>query len=84
MIMEPNDCGKSHEQKQRFSSGGTMWGLVQDFRDYIFGDDDANHKNGYGGLYCKHWAYPEEDMEEIRAVAEELGYLKPGGVAANV
>jgi hypothetical protein len=82
MIMEPNDCGKSREQKQRFSSGGTMWGLMQDFRDYIFGDDDANHNNGYGGLYCPHWGYPGEDMEAIRALATEIGYLKTREVVA--
>ncbi|MHA6530216.1 hypothetical protein [Paenibacillus sp. BAC0078] len=60
-----------------FSHGGTLWGLVCDFRDYINGDDDANHNNGYGGLYCQHWGYPEEDMQAIRQVAVELGYLKP-------
>ncbi|MFS0858316.1 hypothetical protein [Paenibacillus taichungensis] len=60
-----------------FSHGGTLWGLVCDFRDYILGDDDANHNNGYGGLYCPHWGYPAEDIEVIRAYATELGYLKP-------
>lgn len=60
-----------------FSHGGTLWGLVCDFRDYINGDDEANHNNGYGGLYCPHWGYPEEDMEAIRQKAFELGYLKP-------
>lgn len=77
MIMAPGDCGKSHEQNHRFSSGGTMWGLVNDFKDFIYGDDDANHNNGYGGLYCTHWGYPEEDMEAVRQKAIELGYLKP-------
>lgn len=77
MIMEQNFEGKTREQKRRFSSGGTMWGLVNDFKDYIFGDDDANHNNGYGGLYCRHWGYPPEDMDAIRGVAIELGYLKP-------
>lgn len=60
----------------QFSGGGTLWGLVCDFRDYILGDDDANHNNGYGGLYCPHWGYPDEDMEAIRQRAKELGYLK--------
>lgn len=63
-------------QHRHFNGGGTLWGLVCDFRDYILGDDDANHNNGYGGLYCPHWGYPEEDMEAIRQRAKELGYLK--------
>ncbi|OMF00440.1 hypothetical protein BK124_11430 [Paenibacillus amylolyticus] len=60
-----------------FSHGGTLWGLVCDFRDYILGDDDANHNNGYGGLYCPHWGYPEDHMEFIREYAKSIGYLKP-------
>lgn len=64
-------------QHRHFSHGGTLWGLVCDFRDYILGDDDANHNNGYGGLYSPHWAYPEEDMEFIREYAKSIGYLKP-------
>ncbi|WP_257219524.1 hypothetical protein [Paenibacillus sp. LK1] len=64
-------------QHRHFSHGGTLWGLVCDFRDYILGDDDANHNNGYGGLYCPHWGYPEEDMEFIREYAKSIGYLKP-------
>ncbi|WP_245585963.1 hypothetical protein [Paenibacillus pinihumi] len=75
MIMEPKACGKTRDQKRAFSSGGTMWGLVNDFKDFIYGDDEANHNNGYGGLYCRHWGYPEEDMEAIRQLARELGYL---------
>ncbi|MGO4496485.1 hypothetical protein AB4114_11365 [Paenibacillus sp. 2RAB27] len=76
MLMENGKEGKTREQKHAFSHGGTLWGLVNDFRDYIFGDDDANHNNGYGGLYCPHWGYPEEEMEAIRTAAVELGYLK--------
>lgn len=81
MILVPGAEGKTNEQKHRFSNGGTMWGLINDFRDYIFGDDDANHNNGYGGLYCPHWGYSEEDMQSIRQVAVELGYLKQREVA---
>lgn len=83
IVMIPDQEGKTREQKRGFSHGGTMWGLIQDFRDYIFGDDDANHNNGYGGLFCKHWGYPSEDMEAIRAVAVELGYLKMREVKAT-
>ncbi|WP_411552221.1 hypothetical protein [Paenibacillus lautus] len=64
------------DEHYHFSHGGTLWGLVCDFRDYINGDDDANHNNGYGGLYCPHWRYSEEDMQAIQQRAIELGYLK--------
>lgn len=76
MIMEEGSEGKTRDQHHAFSSGGTMWGLVNDFKDFIYGDDDANHNNGYGGLYCPHWGYPEEDMKAIRQLARELGYLR--------
>jgi len=67
---------KTTKHQQYFSSGGTMWGLVNDFKDFIFGDDDSNHNNGYGGLYCPHWGYSKEDMEAIQNFAKEIGYLK--------
>lgn len=60
----------------RLLTGGTMQALVRDFCDFIKGDDDANHNNGYGGLYCPHWGYPDEDMKAIQDKAIELGYLK--------
>lgn len=59
-----------------FSHGGTDWGLVNDFREYIVTGKESDGKNGYGGLYCTHWGYPEEDMKAIRRLAFELGYLK--------
>ena len=55
--------------------GGTLRGLVLDFRDYIKTGNYANHNNGYGGLYCPHWGYPEDDMKAIQEKAIELGYL---------
>lgn len=76
ILMENGRRGNSRTEHS-FSHGGTLWGLVNDFKDYIFGDDDANHNNGYGGLYCPHWGYPDEDMAAIRRFAVERGYLKP-------
>jgi hypothetical protein len=67
---------KTLAHERSFSSGGTMWGLINDFKDFIYGDDDSNHNNGYGGLYCPHWGYPEEDMKVIQKLAKELDYLK--------
>lgn len=59
MHMLPNETYKTKHQRMNFSSGGTMWGLINDFKDFIYGDDDTNHNNGYGGLYRPHWGYPE-------------------------
>lgn len=55
--------------------GGTLWGLTKDFRDFIQTGEKSNHNNGYGGLYCPHWGYPEGDMKEIQEKAKQLGYL---------
>ena len=67
---------QTQKQEYNFSSGGTMWGLInQDFKDFIYGDDNSNGNGGYGGLYCPHWGYPPEVMKEIRDFAHEIGYL---------
>ncbi len=58
------------------SEGGTLWALVHDFREYILTGRYANGNNGYGGLYCPHWGYPEEDMKVIRKTALKVGFLK--------
>lgn len=62
--------------KMEFSHGGTLWGLVNDFREFIVTGEYTNGNNGYSGLYCNHWGYDEADMLEIQAYAKELGYLK--------
>jgi hypothetical protein len=59
-----------------FSEGGTLWGLIHDFREYIITGKYSNGSHGYGGLYGTAWGYPEEDLEAIRSLAKELGYLK--------
>lgn len=65
----------NHGNHQHFSEGGTLWGLINDFRYYIITGEKANGKYGYGGLYSPHWGYEEKDMASIREVAKELGYL---------
>jgi hypothetical protein len=60
---------------KHFHHGGTLWGLTKDFKDYIITGEKSNHNNGYGGLYCQAWGYPEKDMEEIQELAKSLGYL---------
>lgn len=62
---------------RKFNQGGTMKGLVMDIAEWIRTGEYTNGKNGYGGLFCLHWGYPESDMEIIRNYARELGYLKP-------
>lgn len=58
-----------------FSSGGTLWGLVRDFANFILTGYYSNGKHGYGGLYCPHWGYSEESMEEIRKFAVKINYI---------
>ncbi|HDR4766290.1 TPA: hypothetical protein ACQ75Q_001440 [Bacillus thuringiensis] len=67
---------KNKKQERYFSSGGTMWALIRDFTDFIYGDDKSNGNNGYGGLYCTHWGWTKEEMENMRVHAREIGYLK--------
>lgn len=56
--------------------GGTLWALTKDFKDFIITGELSNHNNGYGGLHCPHWGYPESDMKAIQQKAKELGYLE--------
>jgi hypothetical protein len=66
-----------HKRWNGFSNGGTMRGLVLDFKEFIMSGDYSNHNNGYGGLYCTNWGYKEEDMKAIQEKAIALGYLLP-------
>lgn len=56
-----------------FSHGGTLWGLIQDFRAWIIGND--HESSSRGGLYCTHWGYTSEGMEKVREKAKEIGYI---------
>lgn len=55
--------------------GGTLWALIKDFKEFITKGGKTNHNNGYGGLFCRHWGYPERDMKAIQEKAQKLGYL---------
>lgn len=70
-LLTKNGC-----KPKDFTHGGTLWGLTQDFIDFINTGEDSNHNNGYGGLYCPYWGYPEEDMKEIQELAKTLNYLQ--------
>lgn len=61
---------------RNFLHGGTMWGLMKDFIEFIKTGEHTNGNNGYGGLWCIHWGYTESDMDEIRVLAKKLNYLK--------
>lgn len=62
-----------------FNHGGTLQALVMDFSEYIRTGKHTNGNNGYSGLYCPHWGYPEKDMKKIQEYATELGFLKGAG-----
>jgi elongation factor P hydroxylase len=59
-----------------FSHGGTLWGLIHDFKHWILTGKYSNGKNGYGGLYSPNWGYTKEGMELVRNKGEEIGFLK--------
>jgi len=54
--------------------GGTLWELTKEFVEFIQ-KGNSNHNNAYGGLYCPHWGYPDDDMGKIQEKAKQLGYL---------
>lgn len=59
---------------RKFTQGGTMQALILDLSEFIRSGEATNAKNGYGGVYCDHWGYPEEDMIKIRNKAVEIGF----------
>lgn len=62
--------------RYKFSEGGTMKALTLDLAEYIRTGEPTNAKNGYGGVYCQHWGYPEEDMKKVQEKAVEIGFSK--------
>ncbi|WP_193774822.1 hypothetical protein [Vallitalea guaymasensis] len=68
-------------KKLGFSDGGTLWGLINDFREWIITGKRTNGNNGYGGLYCTHWGYTIEGMDKVISKAKEIGYLKQDAIS---
>lgn len=68
-----NRCGKA----RGFSSGGTIWALVNDFREWIIKGVRSNGKHGYAGLYCPYWGgnWTLELKDRVIKKAKEIGYL---------
>lgn len=58
----------------KFSHGGTLWDLVQEFRAWIIGN--SNKYENSNGLYATYWGYTEEGMRKVRRKAREVGYIK--------
>ncbi|MEB5480882.1 hypothetical protein P8825_15055 [Shouchella clausii] len=61
---------------RHFKHGGTLWALVQDFKDFILTGSYTNGRHGYGGLFASGWGYSDEEMDEIIALATEVGFLR--------
>ncbi|WP_242247647.1 hypothetical protein [Bacillus cereus group sp. BfR-BA-01328] len=61
-----------------FSSGGTMWGLVSDFKEWIKTGEPSNGIHGYGGLYALNWGsrIPLLVRDMIINKAKEIGFLR--------
>lgn len=62
--------------RQKFTEGGTMQALVMDIAEWIRTGKATNAKNGYGGVYCDHWGYSDEDMKKVREKSIEIGFSK--------
>ena len=62
------------------TDGGTLEALVLDLSEFIRTGEPTNGNNGYNGIFCRHenWGYSIEEMEEIRAYAKEIGFVKGG------
>ncbi len=71
--------GLNHKTKRKpkcFTNGSTLWALVLDMVEFVATGEQANSNNGFGGLYCSHWGYSEDEMLEIQNLAKKVGYLK--------
>jgi hypothetical protein len=63
---------------QGFSGGGTIWGLVNDFREWIITGKYSDGNNGYAGLYCPHWGgrWTLEEKDILIEKAKEIDYIE--------
>ncbi len=67
--------------RRGFSEGGTLWGLINDFREWIITGKISNGNNGYGGLYSTSWGYTIDGMDKVIIKAKEIGYLKQDAIS---
>lgn len=64
-----------------FSHGGTLWSLVNDFREWIVTGKKSDGSNGYGGLYATCWGVSIASKEHIIEKAKEIGYLSKDAIS---
>jgi len=74
-LLKTELCLSKTDRPKGWYHGGTLLALVKDFRDFIESGNKTNNEYGYGGLFCPHWGYSEDDMKAIQQKATELGYL---------
>lgn len=73
-----------HELNRRhrgFSHGGTLWALVNDFREWIVTGKYSDGSNGYGGLYATCWGVSIKSKENIIEKAKKVGYLPQDAIS---
>lgn len=66
---------KEGYELRNFSQGGTLAGLVRDFKHYILTGKLSDGKHGYGGLYATCWGYTIAGQSKIIDFAKEIGYI---------
>lgn len=70
-----NPYPSNYRKDYNFSEGGTLWAMVHDFCEFIITGKYTNGNNGYGGLYCQSWGYPEKDIQAIRQISHGIRLL---------
>lgn len=73
-----NELNRRH---RGFSHGGTLWALVNDFREWIVTGKYSDGENGYGGLYATCWGVSVKSKENIIDKAKAIGYLPPDAIS---
>lgn len=75
------NTGRYCRSSNNFSHGGTLWALVNDFREWIVTGKYSDGKNGYGGLYATCWGMSVKCKDAIIDKAKEIGYLKSDSIS---
>ncbi len=65
----PYDLG--HGSPRKFSHGGTMWEIVQEFAKFI-----TKGKTGRLIDFKETWAYTYESTMKVREKAKDIGYIE--------
>lgn len=58
---------------RKFTSGGTLQSLVfEEFKDFIMGKEISEENSGLNGT---HWGIPQNEIDELKKFARNLGYF---------